>query len=71
MFTFLARYAARQYGFVAKPKADRWHTRPTAMLGGTAIFATTVLMYFLFVPHTYESIIVVSASSRSLCRRAC
>jgi len=62
-FTFLARFAARRYGFVAKPKADRWHTRPTAMLGGTAIFAATVLMYLLFVPHTYESIIVVAASS--------
>src|SRR6476646_3911529 len=63
IFTYLARYFARQYGFVAKPKADRWHSRPTAMLGGSAIFAATVLAYLLFVPHTYESIIVVSASS--------
>jgi UDP-GlcNAc:undecaprenyl-phosphate GlcNAc-1-phosphate transferase len=62
-FTALARYFARRYGFVAKPKADRWHTRPTAMLGGTAIFATTALMYLSVVPHTYESIIVISASS--------
>lgn len=63
IFTYLARYFARQYGFVAKPKADRWHTRPTAMLGGTAIFAATVLMYLLLVPHTYESIVVIGASS--------
>ena len=63
VFTFLARYVARRYGFVAKPKADRWHTRPTAMLGGTAIFATTILLYLLLVPHTYESMIVVAASS--------
>src|SRR6478672_3481466 len=63
ILTFLARYFARQYGFVAKPKADRWHSRPTAMLGGSAIFASTVLVYLLLVPHTYESIIVVAASS--------
>ena len=63
VFTFLARYVARRYGFVAKPKADRWHTRPTAMLGGTSIFATTILLYLLLVPHTYESMIVVAASS--------
>ena len=63
VFTFLARYVARRYGFVAKPKADRWHTRPTAMLGGTAIFATTISLYLSLVPHTYESMIVVAASS--------
>jgi UDP-GlcNAc:undecaprenyl-phosphate/decaprenyl-phosphate GlcNAc-1-phosphate transferase len=63
LLTLAARGFARRYGFVAKPKADRWHSRPTAMLGGTAIFATTILMYLLLVPHTYASIIVVAASS--------
>ena len=33
------------------------------MLGGTAIFAATILVYLLLVPHTYESIIIVAASS--------
>jgi len=28
---------ARRSGAVAKPKSDRWHTRPTAMFGGVAI----------------------------------
>jgi len=28
---------ARRKGAVAKPKADRWHTKPTAMFGGVAI----------------------------------
>src|ERR1044071_9199858 len=62
-FTYLVRYAARRYDFVAKPKADRWHTRPTAMLGGISIFGTTVLMYLALVPSTPESIIVLSGSS--------
>lgn len=30
---------ARKIGFVAKPRADRWHSKPTALMGGTAIFA--------------------------------
>jgi UDP-GlcNAc:undecaprenyl-phosphate GlcNAc-1-phosphate transferase len=63
VLTYGARAAARRLGFVAKPKPDRWHTRPTAMLGGTAIFAGTVAMYAVLVPHTAESVIVIAASS--------
>ena len=61
--TLLVRFLARRYNFVAKPKADRWHTRPTAMLGGIAIFASTLVMYAAFVPKTNESIVVLCASS--------
>lgn len=61
--TFIVRTGARRYGFVAKPKPDRWHTRPTAMLGGAAIFASTTLMYLAFVPRTSESTIVLAAST--------
>ena len=48
--TFLVRAAASKLGFVAKPKADRWHKRPTAMLGGAAIFLTTAHHLFRFCP---------------------
>src|SRR5215211_7629067 len=61
--TYAVRAAARRYGFVAKPKADRWHKRPTAMLGGAAIFLTTVIIYFAFVPATRDSLVVLGASS--------
>lgn len=61
--TMAVRLFARKYGFVAKPKSDRWHKRPTAMLGGVAIFAATLVVYFTFVPRTRESLIVISASS--------
>ncbi len=61
--TSAVRAAARRYGFVAKPKADRWHKKPTAMMGGAAIFLTTVLIYIFFVPHTAESLVVLGASS--------
>ena len=32
---------ARRHGFIAKPTGDRWHRRPTALLGGIAVFAAT------------------------------
>ena len=33
----LCRRLAQNAGYVAKPKADRWNARPTALLGGVAI----------------------------------
>ncbi len=37
--TPLVRGLARRVGMVAKPRADRWHKNPTALLGGISIFA--------------------------------
>ncbi|MEX1244315.1 MAG: hypothetical protein WEB59_04395 [Thermoanaerobaculia bacterium] len=37
LLTPIARAAARRAGFVAPPREDRWHSRPTALLGGPAI----------------------------------
>jgi UDP-GlcNAc:undecaprenyl-phosphate GlcNAc-1-phosphate transferase len=34
----LVRQLSIHYGYVAAPRADRWHTRPTATLGGIGIF---------------------------------
>ena len=34
---------AQQRDWVAKPKDDRWHTKPTALYGGVAIFGTFAL----------------------------
>src|SRR3954463_16105475 len=42
--TPICRYAARRFGFVAKPKEDRWHKRPTALFGGVAIALTTLVL---------------------------
>ena len=63
LLTLAVRAFARKFDFVAKPKSDRWHKRPTAMLGGAAIFLTTVSMYGLFVPFTFESFVIVAAAS--------
>ena len=35
----IVRAVARRVGMVAKPRADRWHKNPTALLGGISIFA--------------------------------
>src|SRR4051794_28212178 len=53
---------ARRAGAVAKPKSDRWHTRPTAMLGGIAIAAAVLGTILLLLPLTREGMIVVGAS---------
>jgi UDP-GlcNAc:undecaprenyl-phosphate/decaprenyl-phosphate GlcNAc-1-phosphate transferase len=51
--TPLVRTVARRYGMVAKPKTDRWHKQPTAMLGGVAIWLATVVSYLVFIrPNT-------------------
>jgi UDP-GlcNAc:undecaprenyl-phosphate GlcNAc-1-phosphate transferase len=43
------RRLARHWGMVAQPKADRWHNKPTAMMGGLAIFLTVSIAYLLFI----------------------
>ena len=63
LLTYLVREAAQRTGFVAKPKSDRCHKRPTAMMGGVSIFLATALMYAVFVPKTTESLIVMGAST--------
>ena len=63
LLTYLVREFARKKGIVAKPKSDRWHKKPTAMLGGLAIFLTTVIIALLFVPHTQELWVILGGSS--------
>lgn len=36
------RSLAWRWGWVAEPKSDRWHRRPTALLGGVAIWAAVL-----------------------------
>lgn len=61
--TLSVRRVAHQYGFVAKPKSDRWHQRPTAMLGGAAIFVTTLLVFAAIVPKSVPTIIILAGAT--------
>jgi len=40
--TPVCRYIAKRAGYVATPSADRWHKKPTALLGGVAIAVVTL-----------------------------
>src|SRR5690349_21026457 len=42
VLTPVCRAAAHRLGYVAAPKLDRWHKRPTALLGGVAIVIATL-----------------------------
>jgi UDP-GlcNAc:undecaprenyl-phosphate GlcNAc-1-phosphate transferase len=61
--TPVVRMLARRWGFVAKPKVDRWHKNPTAMMGGVGIFLAVVGTYLFLVPHTQQGWVVVGAAS--------
>src|SRR5437870_758809 len=57
------RALARRRGYVARPKIDRWHKRPTAMLGGVAIWFAVIVTYVVFARHTGQEWVVVGAAS--------
>jgi UDP-GlcNAc:undecaprenyl-phosphate/decaprenyl-phosphate GlcNAc-1-phosphate transferase len=61
--TPVVRALARRVGLVAKPKTDRWHKKPTAMLGGLGIWLSVVLTYLLFLPHNSQTWVVVAFST--------
>jgi UDP-GlcNAc:undecaprenyl-phosphate/decaprenyl-phosphate GlcNAc-1-phosphate transferase len=63
LLTALVRAFARRVGVVAVPKIDRWHKKPTAMLGGTAIWLTFLICYFVFIPHTVYGKFILLAST--------
>ena len=46
------RSLAHRFGYVAKPKEDRWHKRPTALFGGVAITATALALGVVVGPDT-------------------
>src|SRR6266540_2146486 len=63
VLTPLVRAFARRVGMVAKPKIDRWHKQPTAMLGGVAVWLAVAISYLVFVPHTPYLWVVLRAST--------
>ncbi|HXI25533.1 MAG TPA: hypothetical protein VNG71_16830 [Pyrinomonadaceae bacterium] len=63
VLTPVVRMLARRFGFVAKPKTDRWHKNPTAMMGGVAIWLAVIAAYLALVPHSGAGWVVVGAAS--------
>jgi UDP-GlcNAc:undecaprenyl-phosphate GlcNAc-1-phosphate transferase len=63
VLTPIIRALARRKGIVATPKADRWHKKPTAMMGGIAIFLAVSATFVIFVPATRDTWTVIGASA--------
>ena len=63
LLTPLVRAFARRYGFVAAPKSDRWHKKPTAMLGGSVIWLSVIITYVLFISGTTYGKFILLAST--------
>jgi UDP-GlcNAc:undecaprenyl-phosphate/decaprenyl-phosphate GlcNAc-1-phosphate transferase len=74
LFTFLcgliltvaARWVARKLGFVAAPRQDRWHRKPTAMLGGLSIYVAFVLGFLIFTPRLASAYPILAAATALL-----
>lgn len=50
--TALARVVSPKIGLVAAPRRDRWHSKPTPLLGGSAIYLAFVGGFYFFGPRT-------------------
>jgi UDP-GlcNAc:undecaprenyl-phosphate GlcNAc-1-phosphate transferase len=50
--TALARVVSPRIGLVAAPRQDRWHSKPTPLLGGVAIYLAFVAGFCFFGPRT-------------------
>lgn len=62
-FTPLVIRLARWQGWIAQPKADRWHRKPTALMGGIAIYAGVALSWLLLVPDVASWWIVLAGGT--------
>ena len=63
ILTPLVRAFARRFGFVAVPKTDRWHKKPTAMLGGVSIWLSVVITCLAFsLQTTYGKFILLAST---------
>ena len=49
-FTPLVRWLSLRFGHVVHPQKDRWHTKPTALHGGVAIFLAYAIPLVLVLP---------------------
>jgi UDP-GlcNAc:undecaprenyl-phosphate GlcNAc-1-phosphate transferase len=61
----MVRTVARRTGHIATPRADRWHSKPTALLGGIGIYTAYMISYLVFHrPNGHgEGLLAVCASS--------
>jgi UDP-GlcNAc:undecaprenyl-phosphate GlcNAc-1-phosphate transferase len=44
---------SNKFGWIINPRSDRWHSKPTALMGGIAIFLTIIFNLFFFLKFKY------------------
>ena len=57
----ICRMVATRFGYVARPRADRWHGHPTALLGGVAIATATLGLFSLLAGVRAEPVLFFGA----------
>ena len=64
ILTPLVKVLSSKFGKVAEVREDRWHKKPTALLGGIAIWASWVIVATFFIPQfNYKLPILLSATA--------
>ncbi|HWP43819.1 MAG TPA: hypothetical protein VNO14_11320 [Blastocatellia bacterium] len=63
MLTYAVRKAALRAGVVAAPRRDRWHKKPTALLGGVAIYLAFMASYLVFSSHKSNAYPIIAAGT--------
>src|SRR5436190_15540459 len=63
VLTLAVRAAARSASVVALPRQDRWHSKPTAMMGGVAIYLAFLAGYLIFWPEAEGARLILAAGT--------
>ena len=61
--TPLLRMAAHRYGFVAQPRVDRWHQKPTALFGGVGIFLAFAIPFAVLNEHDQSLLFLMAGAT--------
>ncbi|MFC1667542.1 hypothetical protein ACFL0P_06790 [Candidatus Omnitrophota bacterium] len=59
LLTPIVRKIAVKFGYVDRPKEDRWHKKETALFGGVAIFTSFIISYIIFAKPGTESLGII------------
>ena len=63
ILTLIARAASHRVGLVAAPSQDRWHQKPTPMLGGVAIYLSFLIGFLVFAPRLPGTYAILGAAT--------
>jgi UDP-GlcNAc:undecaprenyl-phosphate GlcNAc-1-phosphate transferase len=63
VLTLMARAVSPRFRLIAVPRQDRWHQKPTPMLGGVAIYISFVIGFLVFMPKVPGTYAILGAST--------